>query len=122
MSKYIKSILSALLAIILSVGLSSCGSKADNLMKKQISLLNEYADTFEKDPKSAKLDEIQEKIGEVGKELNALDLSADEKKEMSEKFKTEASEAALRYANAKSGGLLDNAEKMMGEMEKALDK
>ncbi len=114
MEKKIKTLLTALIALTFTVALSSCGNKQETAVKEQISLMNDYADEFAKDPKSAELAKIETKILDVAKRMQSFDqLSVDDTKKLTEKYGTEMSEAVLRYQTAQASSMMGNMGKML---------
>lgn len=80
--------------LLLVFGVAGCGSSPDGLMKKQIRLLNDFADAIENDAPQSRMDELQKEGEALNQKMEKLDLSPDEKKELRERHKPEI-EAAL---------------------------
>jgi hypothetical protein len=87
------------IACLFLVGVSGCGTPADNLMKEKISLMNQMADALEKGDK-AKAEEIDKKGKELEKKMEDLKLSDEEKKKLTEKYKDEITKAVARVLAA----------------------
>lgn len=116
MEKKIKTLLTILIAFTFAIGLSSCGNKAESSVKKQIELMNEYADTYEKNPKSASLESIEKKLADLEEKLSAAKLTEADKKKLINEYGTEMGKAAQRYAKAKMGSTMGNFGEMGGKM------
>jgi hypothetical protein len=81
--------------LLLLCGVSGCGPTAEQLVEKQIGLLNELADET-RDPK-----EVQQDIDATAKQLNEMKLSEDQKKALREKHKAALEAVAKRLAAKK---------------------
>ncbi len=86
---------------LLFVGLSGCGaSGADGLMQEMIGEMNDLAAAAESNAPDSKIKEIQDKMTETGKKLDALKLTDDEKKKLTEKYQEPMQKAADRMLKA----------------------
>lgn len=108
MQQKIKYIASGILALVMAVTLSSCGSSQERAIKQQIDAMNDYADEFEKDPKSAKLAKIDKRIEEIAEKMKDM---GDAPESLLKKYRGDLETAGKRYVMAKvgsaAGGLED---------------
>jgi len=97
------------LTVILSISaMSMCGcgsSPGDSLMNDMIKCMNEMADAIEKKLPEDQLKSIQARMKELGDKLDALQLSAEDKKKLVEKHKDAMAKAAERMQKAMMGQL-----------------
>ena len=99
-------------ALTLAVGLSGCGSAADDLMKEKVKLKNEWAEALKSGDKSKK-QEIDQRLLENLKKLADLKLSDADMKKLEEKYRRELDRAEQRISEArKESGLDDLSEKL----------
>jgi predicted Holliday junction resolvase-like endonuclease len=97
----------AMIALVFTM--NGCGSNADGLMSDMIRCMNDMADAMEKKAPEEKLTEIKTRMENIGKKLDALKLSEDEKKKLLEKHKDAMEKAAKRITDAtmkNMGGLI----------------
>jgi len=87
-----------------------CSRSSDDLMRQQIKEINKLADAFESDASEAELESLQASMKKTVEAMEALNLSADEKAALKEKYKEELGEAGKRLAKAM-------ATKMQGAMQ-----
>ena len=111
MEKKIKNLLTVLITATFALAFTSCGNKQENAVKDQIKLMNEYADEFDKDPKSEKLAKIDKKITALEERMKGIS-EEDAKKLMSE-YGKEMGAAAGRYMKAKLGTTIGGMGKML---------
>ncbi len=100
---------------LLSLTLVGCGSKADRLIKKQIKLMNKVADRMENGATEADIKDLTDEMKEIGKQLDELELSEEEKKKLEEKYKDDMKEATERMMKAAFKGAMDKMKKEMGK-------
>jgi TolA-binding protein len=93
------SLMSGSLVLVL-FGVSGCGASADSLVKEQIQIMNETAEALENKAPDAKVTELQKKLEETNKKLEALKLSDEEKKKVIEANKDELTKATMRLMKA----------------------
>ena len=114
----IRTIVGGAIALIMALGLTSCGSSHENLVKKQIDAMNEYADEFAKDPKSSKLAKIDEALTEIAEKMDKMGEPSKSKAEkLASKYGADLLAAGQRYAQAKMGSVMGEG---LGEMLKGL--
>ena len=116
--------MTVIIAVAMSCVLSSCGNKHESTLKQQINLMNDYADEFEKDPKSDKLAKIDEKLREVAEKMSSLkELPESEAKKLMTEYAGELSAASARYLKARTGTAIGDIGKMLEgiDIEKAID-
>lgn len=89
---------SLLLLLCSSSGCSS--NSADSLMTEEIKNLNELAEALETKAPEAKVNELQSKLRDTNKKIEALKLSEDEKKKLVERHRDEMAKASMRFAKA----------------------
>lgn len=92
---------------LFAVSLVGCGSKADRLVKKQIKLMNKMADELEAGKSRKDLKDLEDQMTEIGKEMNDLDLSKEEKDRLKEKYEDKLTEAMKRLMQAQFKGMAD---------------
>ncbi len=85
---------------LVPLGVSGCGSSPDSAIKDQIKSMNDLADAVEKNEPDAKIQDLQKRVEESGKKLEALKLSEEDQKKLFEKHKDELSKAMGRYMAA----------------------
>ncbi len=103
--------------MMLSVGLvalSGCGESKDSLMKQTIADMNEMADAIEADKPQAELDAITKRMEEVGEKFK--EFSAEEKKELAEKYADEMAAAQKRLMEAMMAKVGKAGQEMMKNM------
>jgi hypothetical protein len=79
-------------------GATGCGGP-DSLVKKQIALINEQADAIEKKD-AVKFQRVVNEQNELAQKFKELNLSAEEKKRLEEKYKDEMNKAMKRLQAA----------------------
>jgi peptidoglycan hydrolase CwlO-like protein len=89
--------------LVFFVSLNGCGSSPESLVQDQIKAMNDMADALEKNAPEAKLTELKNRADEIGKKLEKLNLSEDEKKKLFEKHKDEITKAGQRLMTAMMG-------------------
>ncbi len=92
-----KAVLSGICLLLFAV--SGCSS-ADGLMQEMINNMNDLAQGYESNAPDAKLKELQAKLDDTGKKLDALKLSDDDKKKLMEKYKDPMQKAGQRMVTA----------------------
>lgn len=106
--------------LIALVSLAGCGESADSLVQQQVDQLNELADALEAGAEQAEIDAIEERMKETKEASDGLNLSADEKKRLTEKYGEEEVKAAGRVMKAKmskmGGAMQGMIEGMKGKM------
>ena len=95
-----KNFVLALTLCLFAVSLVGCGSKADRLVKKQIKLMNKMADELEAGKSRKDLKDLEDQMNEIGKEMNDLDLSKEEKDRLKEKYEDKLTDAMKRLMEA----------------------
>jgi hypothetical protein len=70
------------------------------LAKQQIQVVNEMASALENDAPQAKLDELQDRNNKLNKQLEALKLSTEDKRRLTERHKAELVPAIERLQKA----------------------
>ena len=80
--------------------ISGCSSEADDLMKDQLKLMNEWADAIEKNEPESRMNDIQKRMEELGKRSEKLKLSDDEKKKLEERYKDDIVKTSTRLQKA----------------------
>jgi len=88
-------LLCSLLSLLAFTG---CGDSPDSLMAESIKVLNETADAAEagKEPSA----DLKARMESLDKRMKALNLTADQKKKLEEKWKPEAEKAVQRLMGA----------------------
>ena len=106
---------SHVLGVLLLVlcGVVGCGANADSLVKEEIKTMNDLAEALENKAPEAKVTELQKKLEETNKKLEALKLSDDEKKKLGEQHKDELTKAGMRMAKAGMNKAMGEFGKMM---------
>ena len=98
MKEKLQYLVGGILALVIAVTFSSCGSSQEKLVKQQIDAMNEYADEFDKDPKSEKLAKIDKKLEEIAERAKDMDELSET---LVEKYKSTLETAMGRYMKAK---------------------
>ena len=80
--------------------LAGCGQNPDSLAQQQIAEMNELADALEAGAEKAELEKIRDRMQQTKADLENLELSDDEKKELANKYGEELKQAALRLVQA----------------------
>jgi hypothetical protein len=106
-------VLGSLLLVL--CGVSGCGANADSLIKEQIKAMNDLAEALETKAPEAKVNEVQKKLEVTDKKLQALKLSDDEKKQLTERHKDEMTKASMRLAKAGMNKTIGDFGKVFGE-------
>jgi hypothetical protein len=99
--------------VVLLCGVIGCGGNADSLVKDEIKCMNELADAFEKKD-DARAKELQTKLEETDKKLQALKLSDEQKKQLISRHQEELQKASTRLAQAGMNRALGDVGKMFG--------
>ena len=92
---------SLLVGLSLALATSSgCAPTPEGLTKKQISNFNALADALEGDGDKAKIESLQERIRETQREIDQLNLSAEDKAKLLREHSDELGQAAKRVSAA----------------------
>lgn len=114
MGKKIKNLLTVLIAATIAFAFTSCGNKHEKALKQQINLMNDYADEFDKDPKSPKLAKLDEKVHDAGERMKSLkDMSEADGRKLMNEYGKELGEASARYMKAKMGSAIGDMGKVL---------
>ena len=104
--------------MLMVFALTACDGKHERLVKKQISMMNSYAEEFESNPKSTKLTEIDSDLAELATKMEGMDEPSESVQEkLRGKYGEPMKEALTRYMQAKAQGQM----KEMGGMMKGLE-
>jgi hypothetical protein len=103
-------LVSALLTLIM---ISGCGSNPDKVVKKQISLMNDFANAVENNASEDKIKDIEKRMKEVNKEFEALKLSDEQKQKLLETHRAELEEAGKRLVTA----MMKKAGQQIGDLK-----
>jgi hypothetical protein len=79
---------------------SGCGGNAEGLLKEEINLINQLAESIEKGEPEAKRKDIQTKLEENHKKLDAIKLPKAEQDKLMEKYQGDMLKAVMRLAKA----------------------
>jgi hypothetical protein len=100
------------IALALPFMVTGCGGGADGAIKEQISLMNEMAGVLEGvtdkasfEAAQAKMKKLEDRGKELGKKLEDMKLSDQEKKNLEEKYKGQAEQAAKRLTAAMTNAM-----------------
>ena len=102
--------------------LTGCGPQSpDALIKEQISIINETADTVESanslDDAKASMEKLKERGEAVTAKLEALDLSDSEKAELMQRHQADMMSAVMRLQKAMISKTFDQAKSGMDFMQ-----
>jgi len=111
--------MACMFVVLATVG--GCGSSADGLVKEQIKAMNELADALEAKAAPDKIKNLETKMDELGKKMEALKLSEADMKSLLEANKDEMTKAMGRMFKAAMpdmGKMMEGMGKMpdMGKM------
>ncbi len=80
----------------LVIGVSGCGSEADQLLKEQIRAMNELADAVEAKAPAAKVTELQDRLREITTKWKGLNLSDRARRDLLVRHQEELAKAGMR--------------------------
>jgi hypothetical protein len=89
-----------LVSLTVIVTLPGCGTSADRLVERQIMLLEEMADAYEKGAPQETIDEIKKTMAENDKKLDELKMTEDAKRKLILKHKADLDRAEERVRAA----------------------
>src|SRR5205085_7777829 len=102
--------------LILCAGLTGCGTPADRVTKDEIKLMNEYADAKENRAPASQVQELEKQLVENERKFRELNVSEEEKRRLSEKYKNDVAKAWERMV----GVNFTNMGNQLGEFKRFL--